>query len=85
MLTQAPKGTKDLLPQDSYRWQAVEAMEREFDVSREKSELLRRIVVEQSQLPPPSTEVGIKEACRAGIARFSALARSKLNNSTAIR
>ncbi|MBQ8537355.1 MAG: histidine--tRNA ligase [Clostridia bacterium] len=30
MLTQAPKGTKDLLPQDSYRWQTVEALEREF-------------------------------------------------------
>lgn len=30
MLTQAPKGTKDLLPQDSYRWQAVEALERQF-------------------------------------------------------
>lgn len=24
MLTQAPKGTKDVLPQDSYRWQALE-------------------------------------------------------------
>ena len=30
MLTQAPKGTKDLLPQNSYRWQAVEQVEREF-------------------------------------------------------
>lgn len=28
MLTQAPRGTKDVLPQDSYRWQYVEAMER---------------------------------------------------------
>ena len=24
MLTQAPKGTQDVLPQDSYRWQAIE-------------------------------------------------------------
>lgn len=30
MLTQAPKGTKDLLPQDSYRWQAIENLERKF-------------------------------------------------------
>ena len=29
MLTQAPRGTKDVLPQDSYRWQAVEAKMRE--------------------------------------------------------
>lgn len=28
MLTQAPKGTKDLLPQDAYRFQAVEAVEK---------------------------------------------------------
>ena len=28
MLTQAPKGTKDLLPQDAYRLQAVEAVEK---------------------------------------------------------
>ena len=28
MLTQAPKGTRDVLPQDSYRWQYVEAMMR---------------------------------------------------------
>lgn len=28
MLTQAPKGTKDVLPQESYRFQAVEAVER---------------------------------------------------------
>ncbi len=26
MLTQAPRGTKDVLPQESYRWQAVEAI-----------------------------------------------------------
>ena len=25
MLTQAPKGTQDVLPQDSYRWQSIEA------------------------------------------------------------
>ena len=25
MLTQAPRGTKDVLPTDSYRWQHVEA------------------------------------------------------------
>ncbi len=30
MLTQAPRGTKDVLPQDSYRWQYVEAMERKI-------------------------------------------------------
>ena len=24
MLTQAPKGTQDVLPQDSYRWQRIE-------------------------------------------------------------
>ena len=30
MLTQAPKGTRDLLPQESYRWQYVEAMERKL-------------------------------------------------------
>ena len=24
MLTQAPKGTQDVLPQDSYRWQTIE-------------------------------------------------------------
>ena len=24
MLTQAPKGTQDVLPQDGYRWQAIE-------------------------------------------------------------
>ena len=29
MLTQAPRGTKDVLPQDSYRWQHVEAKMRE--------------------------------------------------------
>ena len=29
MLTQAPRGTKDVLPQDSYRFQHVEAMERQ--------------------------------------------------------
>ncbi|MBP3452605.1 MAG: histidine--tRNA ligase [Clostridia bacterium] len=29
MLTQAPRGTKDVLPQDSYRFQYVEAMERQ--------------------------------------------------------
>lgn len=28
MLTQAPKGTKDLLPQDAYRFQAIEAVEK---------------------------------------------------------
>ena len=28
MLTQAPKGTKDVLPQDSYRFQTVEAVQR---------------------------------------------------------
>ena len=28
MLTQAPRGTRDVLPQDSYRWQYVEAMMR---------------------------------------------------------
>lgn len=25
MFIQAPRGTKDVLPQDSYRWQVVEA------------------------------------------------------------
>ena len=30
MLTQAPKGTRDLLPTESYRWQYVEAMERKL-------------------------------------------------------
>ena len=25
MLTQAPRGTKDVLPAESYRWQALEA------------------------------------------------------------
>ena len=29
MLTQAPKGTQDMLPQDSYRWQAIERSMRE--------------------------------------------------------
>ena len=29
MLTQAPRGTRDVLPQDSYRWQYVEAMMRQ--------------------------------------------------------
>ena len=29
MLTQAPKGTQDMLPQDSYRWQAIERTMRE--------------------------------------------------------
>ncbi len=29
MLIQAPRGTKDVLPQDSYRWQAVEAKMRQ--------------------------------------------------------
>ncbi len=29
MLTQAPRGTKDMLPQDAYRWQFVEAKMRE--------------------------------------------------------
>ncbi len=29
MLTQAPRGTKDMLPQDAYRWQYVEARMRE--------------------------------------------------------
>ena len=29
MLTQAPKGTKDMLPEDAYRWQAVEKICRE--------------------------------------------------------
>ena len=29
MLTQAPRGTKDVLPQDSYRWQYVEARMRQ--------------------------------------------------------
>ena len=26
MLTQAPRGTKDVLPADSYRWQYVESL-----------------------------------------------------------
>lgn len=30
MLTQAPRGTKDVLPQDSWKWQAVEAVMREI-------------------------------------------------------
>ena len=30
MLTQAPRGTRDVLPQDSYRWQFVEAVCREI-------------------------------------------------------
>ena len=30
MLTQAPKGTQDMLPQDSYRWQAIERNMREI-------------------------------------------------------
>ncbi len=30
MLTQAPKGTRDVLPKDSYRWQAIEAVYREI-------------------------------------------------------
>ena len=29
MLTQAPRGTRDVLPQDSYRWQYVEARMRQ--------------------------------------------------------
>ncbi|MGI6199343.1 MAG: histidine--tRNA ligase [Christensenellales bacterium] len=29
MLTQAPKGTRDLMPQEAYRWHHVEAIERE--------------------------------------------------------
>ena len=28
MLTQAPKGTRDMLPQDAYIWQAIEAVMR---------------------------------------------------------
>lgn len=28
MLTQAPKGTQDVLPQDSYRWQQIEEIMR---------------------------------------------------------
>lgn len=30
MLTQAPKGTKDILPEESYRWQALEAICRDI-------------------------------------------------------
>lgn len=33
MLTAAPKGTKDLLPQDSYKWQYIEAKIREICAS----------------------------------------------------
>ena len=28
MLTQAPKGTRDMLPQDAYIWQTIEAVMR---------------------------------------------------------
>ena len=30
MLTQAPKGTRDMLPQDAYLWQYIEQKEREI-------------------------------------------------------
>ena len=30
MLTQAPKGTQDMLPQDSYRWQSIEKSVRDI-------------------------------------------------------
>ena len=36
--------------------EAQAAIEREFDVSHEKSDLLRRIVIEQQKLPQPSVE-----------------------------
>ena len=32
MLTQAPKGTQDVLPQDSYRWQQIEEIMRKTGI-----------------------------------------------------
>lgn len=49
MLTQAPKGTKDVLPQDSYRWQAVEKVFRET-VSRAGYREIRTPVFEHTEL-----------------------------------
>ena len=49
MLTQAPKGTKDLLPQDAYRFQAVEAVEKRI-AERAGYRKIRTPVFEHTEL-----------------------------------
>lgn len=49
MLTRAPRGTKDVLPQASYRWQAVEAAMRKFAASAGYREV-RTPVFEHTEL-----------------------------------
>ncbi|MDL2318709.1 histidine--tRNA ligase [Eubacteriales bacterium OttesenSCG-928-A19] len=49
MLTQAPRGTKDVLPQDSYRWQAVEKVCREIAALSGYREI-RTPIIEHTEL-----------------------------------
>ncbi|MDR0898672.1 MAG: histidine--tRNA ligase [Oscillospiraceae bacterium] len=49
MLTQAPRGTKDILPQDSYQWQHVEAICRETAAAAGYREL-RTPIFEHTEL-----------------------------------
>ena len=73
MFIQAPRGTKDVLPQDSYRWQVVEAKMRKaaagFGMGIER--LLMLLDSEGVQLPCPDTlDVFVTYMGQAKLAAF---------------
>ena len=68
MFIQAPRGTKDVLPQDSYRWQVVEAKMRKAAALAGYREV-RTPVFEHTELfargVGDTTDIGKQPVCRS--------------------